>query len=262
MTEETKKANNGNGAVTMLVVSLIVSSFLIGSLWTKVKILEKGGVAAADKVQQAAIVPSQPTQPNNVPPAGGQPQAQKASKKPEVTADDYIRGNKDAKVTLVEYVDLECPFCKQFHPTMQQIMKEYGERIRWVYRHYPLPFHQNAQKEAEAVECAGKLGGNDGFWGFVDGILEKTTSNGTGFALDKLAPLAKELGMNATSFQKCLDSDEFAQKVKDETAKGSEEGVTGTPGTIIIGVNGKTQLVPGALPFEQIKPMIDKALSQ
>lgn len=253
MLEETQKFNNRNGVTTILVVFLIISSFLIGSLWTKVKYLEKGAVIAVNTEKQAAAVPSQPT--------GGQPpSAQKANKKPEITNDDYIRGNKNAKVTLVEYSDLECPFCKQFHPTMQQVMKEYGDKVRWVYRHYPLPFHQNAQKEAEAVECAGKLGGNDSFWSYVDAILDRTTSNGTGFALDQLAPLAKELGINEQTFKNCLDSNEFTQKVKDEIAKGSEEGVTGTPGTIIIGVNGETQLVPGALPFEQIKPMIDTAL--
>lgn len=261
--EETKKFNNSNGVVTILATSLIVSSFLIGSLWTKVKILENDRIAVAEKVQQATIVPSQPSNTDNtVPAAGGEPIAQKATKKPDITTDDYIRGNKNAKVTLVEYSDLECPFCKRFHPTMQQVMKEYGDKVRWVYRHYPLAFHQNAQKEAEAVECAGKLGGNEGFWNYVDAILERTTANGTGFALDKLSPLAKELGINEVSFQECLDSNEFAKKVKDQMAKGSEEGVSGTPGTIIIGVNAETQLVPGAIPFEKIKPMIDNALSQ
>ena len=143
---------------------------------------------------------------------------------------------------------------------MQKVMTDYGDKVKWVYRHYPLSFHANAQKEAEAVECAGKLGGNDAFWKYTDAIFERTTSNGTGFALDKLVPLAKELGLNESSFQQCLDSGEMAQKVKDQMAKGSEEGVTGTPGTIIIDAKGNTQLVPGALPFEQVKLMIDKAL--
>jgi protein-disulfide isomerase len=236
-----------------LVLILIIASFVIGSLYTKVRYLEGGaGVAGTTTTgkNQAAGAPA----------AAGAPQPQVAAKKPEVTNADWYRGNKNAKVVMVEYSDLECPFCKSFHPTMQQVMKDYGDKVKWVYRHYPLSFHANAQKEAEATECAGKLGGNEAFWKYTDAIFERTTSNGTGFALDKLVPLAKELGLNESSFKQCLDSGEMAQKVKDQMAKGTAEGVTGTPGTIIINAKGDTQLVPGALPFEQVKPMIDKAL--
>src|SRR3989344_882390 len=243
----------GSNISVVLIVVLIIASFAIGSLYTKVQYLEKGAAVAGTTTtgtNQAAGAPA----------AAGAPQPQVAAKKPEVTNADWYRGNKNAKVVMVEYSDLECPFCIKFHPTMQQVMKEYGDKVKWVYRHYPLSFHANAQKEAEAAECAGKLAGNDGFWKYTDAIFERTTSNGTGFALDKLVPLAKELGLNEASFKQCLDSGEMAQKVKDQMAKGSEEGVTGTPGTIIIDAKGNTQLVPGALPFEQVKPMIEKAL--
>jgi protein-disulfide isomerase len=241
----------------VLVTLLILASFFLGSLWTKVQYLEKNGVqAVALPTNQANS--DQPAV--NEPVAAAQPPAQKATKTPVITNADYVRGNTNAKVTLVEYSDLECPFCKRFHPTMLQIMKEYGDKVKWVFRHYPLSFHANAQKEAEATECAGKLGGNETFWKYIDAILERTTSNGTGFALDQLAPLAKELGLNEGKFKTCLDSGEFTQKVKDQTQSGTVEGVSGTPGTIIIDAKGDTQLIPGALPFEQIKPMIDTAL--
>ncbi len=257
MTEEKnlsplKNMLSGNFSI-ILVLVLIGASFAIGSLYTKVKYLEKGAAVAGTTTtgtNQAAGAPA----------AAGAPQPQVATKKPEVTDKDWYKGNKNAKVVMVEYSDLECPFCKSFHPTMQQVMKEYGDKVKWVYRHYPLSFHANAQKEAEASECAGKIGGNEAFWKYTDAIFERTTSNGTGFALDKLTPLAKELGLNESSFKQCLDSGEMAQKVKDQMAKGTAEGVTGTPGTIIINAKGDTQLVPGALPFEQVKPMIDKAL--
>ncbi len=261
MTEETKAVHHPRTSnfnmTTILVGLLVVASFIIGSLWTKVTLLEK--LEKGTTVVAGAQVGSG----GNTAAAGAaaQPQVPQASaKKPEVTNADYFRGNKNAKVTLVEYSDFECPFCKRFHPTMLQVMKEYSDKIKWVYRHYPLSFHANAQKEAEAAECAGKLGGNDAFWKYTDAIFERTTSNGTGFALDKLTPLAKELGLNESSFKQCLDSSEMAKKVKDQMAKGTEEGVTGTPGTIILAANGNTQLIPGALPFEQVKPMIDKAL--
>jgi protein-disulfide isomerase len=238
-------------STSLVMVLLVGGAFVIGSLWTKVQYLEKGsaalGVQAAAGGQPAAAA-AQPAAP------------QAAAKKPEVSNDDWYKGGKNAKVVMVEYSDLECPFCKSFHPTMQQIVKEYGDKVKWVYRHYPLDFHANAQKEAEATECAGKLGGNDAFWKYTDTLFDRTSSNGTGFALDKLVPLAKELGLNEASFKQCLDSGEMAQKVKDQMAKGAEEGVTGTPGTIIIDGKGNTQVVPGALPFDKVKPMIDSAL--
>lgn len=244
-------------AMPIVVTLLIIASFFLGSLWTKVQYLEKNAVQAA-ALPTRQVNTDQP--PVNEPVDAAQLPSQKATKKPEITKTDYVRGDKNAKVTLVEYSDLECPFCKRFHTTMQQVIKEYGDTVKWIYRHYPLSFHANAQKEAEATECAGKLGGNETFWKYTDAILERTTSNGTGFALDQLVPLAKELGLNDSTFKTCLDSGEFAQKIKDQTQNGTEEGVSGTPGTIIIDAKGNTQLIPGAVPFEQIKLMIDTAL--
>jgi len=259
MSEEAQTSHHSGKShfnmTSVLIGLLVVASFLIGSLWTKVQVLEKGGVTVAGT---AAETPG-----NNAGAGAGaaQPPApQAAAKKPELTNDDRIRGNKNAKIALIEYSDIECPFCKRFHPTMQQVMKEYGDKVKWVYRDYPLSFHANAQKEAEAGWCISELGGNDAFWKYLDLIFERTTSNGTGFALDKLGPLAKEIGIDQTKFQSCLDSGKYTKKVQDQMAAGTAEGVSGTPGTIILAANGDTQLVPGALPFESIKPMIDAAL--
>lgn len=229
----------------LLVIVLIVVSFILGSLWTKVRYLEKGALGN----QPSAIgAPEQPSAPKV------------AAKKPDVTDKDWYRGNKDAKVTLVEYSDYECPFCQRFHPTMAQVMKEYGDKVKWVFRHYPLSFHANAQKAAEAAECVGSLAGNDAFWKFTDLYFERTTAGGTGFALDKLAELGAEAGAQKIAVQSCLDGNEMAQKVKDQMAAGASEGVSGTPGTIIIDAQGNTQFINGALPFDQIKPMLEKAL--
>lgn len=243
---------------TLLIVLLVIASFVVGSLWTKVQYLEKGTVIAGTTIP-GAVAGVQDA--GNAPAAAAQPQPpQKAAKKPELTSDDRIRGNVNAKITLVEYSDYECPFCKSFHPTMLQVLKEYDDKIRWVYRDYPLNFHANAQKEAEAGWCINELGGNEAFWKYTDAIFERTSSNGTGFALDKLGPLALELGVDQATFQSCLDSGKYTKKVQDQMSKGTEEGVSGTPGTIIIDAKGETQLVPGALPFDQLKPMIEKAL--
>jgi len=231
---------------TMLIAIIVVGAFFMGSLWTKVQILEKGGVVANGAVPAGQAAPEAP---------------KAAAVAPKIDGKDHVRGDKNAKVTLVEYSDLECPFCKTFHKTAIQILDEYKGKVKWVYRHYPLSFHANAQKEAEASECVAELGGEDAFWKYIDAIYERTTANGTGFALDKLAPLAAEFGVPQDKFTACLDSDKYAQRVKDQMAQGTKEGVSGTPGNILLqDKSGKTVIIPGAVPFEQIKPSIDDLL--
>ena len=88
---------------------------------------------------------------------------------PAVTDADHIRGDNNAKITIVEYSDYDCPFCHRFHATMQQVMDEYQGQVRWVYRDFPLPqLHPNAPKLAEAAECVASQGGEDAFWSFAD----------------------------------------------------------------------------------------------
>jgi protein-disulfide isomerase len=97
-----------------------------------------------------------------------------------VTEKDHIAGNPSADLILVEYSDPECPFCKKFHTTMLQVMDTYGKdgKVAWVYRHFPLDaIHSKARKEAEAIECAGELGGNDKLWAYLNKLEEITPAN-------------------------------------------------------------------------------------
>lgn len=239
---------------SILVAILVVAAFFIGSLRTEVDYLKKG---ASLGVATAATLPSVP------PSASGAPTpTAPAGKVPTLSAQDHIRGDANAPVKLIEYSDLECPFCKTFHPELQQVMQQYGNKVAWVYRHFPLPFHQNAQKEAEAAECVGDQGGNDKFWQFVDTVFQRTTSNGTGFALDKLGPLAAELGLDQAKFQQCLDSGKYTKLVQDEAAGGGAAGVQGTPTTFVVTKDGTAQVIPGALPVDQVKTTIDAALKK
>lgn len=242
-----------------LIVGLVGGVLILGTIGFVVllTITLKGGLDIPNTEYNAPIpVADQPT-----PAAPEQPTAQAPSGAvPPVTKADHIRGNKNAQLTWIEYSDFECPFCKRFHPTMLQMTKEYGDKIKWVYRHFPLSFHQNAAKEAEATECANELGGNDAFWKYTDAILERTTSNGTGFALDALVPLAKELGLNESKFRSCLDSGKYTAHVQQDLNGGQGAGINGTPGSFFIGKDGKAQLISGALPYEQIKAAIEAQL--
>lgn len=87
----------------------------------------------------------------------------------EVTELDHIRGNMDADVVIIEYSDIECPFCKRFHGTMNQVVETYGDQVAWVYRHFPLEsIHRNARPWAIESECVAEIGGNDAFWKYLD----------------------------------------------------------------------------------------------
>jgi len=178
-----------------------------------------------------------------------------------VTADDHILGNPRAKVIVVEYSDTECPFCKMFHDTMNKVMGEYGEggNVAWVYRHYPLPFHQKAPKEAEATECANKLGGTEKYWTYINTIFRVTQGNDS-LNEAELPKIAEEIGLDKTAFMNCLSSGEMKARVDRDMKCGQTAGVNGTPHSIVL-VNGKVAgTIKGAQPYEQVKAIIEAAL--
>lgn len=188
-----------------------------------------------------------------------QPNFPPASNFEPVKPTDHLRGAKNAQIVLIEYSDLECPFCKQFHPTLKKILDSYNNQTAWVFRHFPLDsLHPRADKEAEAVECAFEQAGNVGFWKLVDKIYEVTPSN-NGLEPSQLPALAEQVGLNGTALKLCIDSGNMAAKVEAQFQDGIKAGVNGTPGTIILNTKtGKSTLVSGAIPFETLKRAIDE----
>jgi protein-disulfide isomerase len=177
---------------------------------------------------------------------------------------DHVMGDPDAPVSMVEYSDFECPYCKRFHPTAKQLLAQNAGKINWVYRHFPLAFHNpGAQKEAEASECAAELGGNEAFWRYSDLIYQRTTSNGKGFPIQNLVPLAAEIGLDAASFKECLDSGRMTGRVREDYEDGARAGVTGTPGMIFINhENGNIFAAAGALPLPRLQAAVDRLLQE
>lgn len=175
-----------------------------------------------------------------------------------VNKDDHIRGSVAAPVKIIEFSDLECPFCKSFHPTMKKIIATYGDKVAWVYRHFPIDsLHPKARKEAEAAECAAEQGGNNAFWSYVDKVFEITPSN-NGLDLAELPKIAKEFGLNETEFNECLASGRFAAKIQSQLEDVENAGGRGTPYSVVIAPDGKYYTIPGALPFERLKPLFDE----
>jgi protein-disulfide isomerase len=164
------------------------------------------------------------------------------------TANSPSRGPAAAPVEIVEFSDFQCPYCLRAHPTVDQLLKAYGDRVRFVYRHYPLPGHPNARPAAEAAECADEQGK---FWPYHDKLFATQSK----LSDADLKQDAAELGMDASKFNACVDSHKYAAKVETDMRAGQDAGVDGTPAFFI---NGR--MISGAQPYDVFKKVIDEEL--
>ncbi len=243
-----------------LVIVLIIFAFLLGMLTNKVLYLEnvqKSGVnsltannPSLDNAQAPQAIPTEDLSPKKV-----------------SIDDDPVIGDKNAKVTIIDFTDYECPFCKKyFDETFAQIKKEYIDsgKVKYVVRDLPLSFHQNAPKEAEAAECAREQGGDEGYFKYHDEIFKRTTSNGTGLALNQLSVIANDLGLNGDELQTCLDADKYKAEIEKDLADAGKAGASGTP-SFFIGKSSPDNIISGtpligAQPFSSFKTAIDQQL--
>jgi len=170
----------------------------------------------------------------------------------QVSDNDHAQGPADAKVTIIEFSDIQCPFCQRFHPTLKQALKDYPNDVRWVYKHFPLDsIHPQARPAAEASECLAEQKGDDGFFAYLDALFAQQNL----LDRDLYISEAKKLGANESQFTACLDSGQYAQRVETDSQTGLSAGVRGTPGSIING-----QLVSGAVSYDQLKAIIEQNL--
>jgi len=227
---------------------------MIEKLSVPIAIVIAGGLIAGALYYSNLKAPKQVA--NNVP-AG----TENLDMKP-VTAEDHLIGNPNADLILVEYSDSECPFCKVFHTTMRRVMNEYGSdgKIAWVYRHLPIDsLHTKARKEAEAMECANELGGNTKFWEYTNMLYDTTNSNDS-LDLSELPKIAVRVGLNSKDFESCLSSGKYAEKIEASVQDAAKAGARGTPHSIIISKDGTKTPLQGALPYEDLKNILDALL--
>ncbi|MCR4279214.1 MAG: DsbA family protein [Candidatus Zambryskibacteria bacterium] len=178
---------------------------------------------------------------------------------PKVTENDHYIGQRNAKIIIIEYSDIECPFCKIFHYTMKEILNTYPNDVAWVYRHYPIPqLHAKAIKEAEATECAAELGGNQAFWNYLDEIFATTNSNDS-LDLAELPRIAGTIGLDVTAFNECLDSGRHTETVTKDIVRLQKQKL-GTPYSVITLNGEKKYVINGAEPIASIKLKIDSLL--
>jgi len=163
-----------------------------------------------------------------------------------------IRGNASAKVTIVAFSDFQCPYCSRAEATVEQIMGNYSGKVRYIHMNFPLSFHNNAQKAAEAFECAADQGADKAY-----ALNDKMFANQNLLDVPNLKTYAAAIsGMNAATFNSCLDGSSKTAIVAAQEAMGSANDVSGTPTFFI---NGK-QIV-GAQPYSAFAQLIDAALA-
>ena len=167
--------------------------------------------------------------------------------------DAPFMGGADAKVTIVEFSDFQCPFCQKGEKIIKGLKKKYGNKIKIAFKQFPLPFHSHAKGAAEAALCAKDLGGNEKFWLLHDAMF------GDQSKLDKssLLDAAVKLGLKKNEFETCLNSGKFTAKVEAEMEEGKVIGVKSTPTFF---VNGK--IINGAHPLETFSKIIDEELAK
>jgi protein-disulfide isomerase len=160
------------------------------------------------------------------------------------------RGPANAPIEMIEFSDFQCPYCLKANPTVNQVLSTYGDRIRFVYRHYPLPNHPNARPAAEAAQCANEQGK---FWPYHDQLFAR----GGRLSDTELKTAAGEAGLDAAAFDRCVATHKYKADVDADIAAGDEAGVSGTPAFYI---NGR--MLTGAQPFEAFKQIIDEELTR
>jgi protein-disulfide isomerase len=171
----------------------------------------------------------------------------------EVMAGDApFIGGADAKVTIVEFSDFQCPFCARGATLMTDLKKKYGNKVKVAFKNFPLPFHNHAKKAAEASLCAHEQKPAS-FWKLHD----KMFADQAGLNRDGLIAKAVSVGLNKEKFTKCLDSGKFAKSIDSDIQEGQKIGVKSTPTFF---VNGK--MVNGAQPMEVFAELIDEELAK
>ena len=252
------------GAGILVSIAIVAGSTAItfailkSSLFTSLDVPQKVGAATAPAAGNQAAQPAA----NAPAPAP----AEKTSATASMGSSPVLGNPKTAKVAIVEWTDLECPFCKQFHDqTFDSIVKDYVDtgKALFVIRNYPLSFHGEAAiKEANAALCVREAAGDKAYFSFVGDVYATTGTNGKGMPDETLASLAMKAG--GKSLASCMNDQKFKSVIDADLQDGTSSGISGTPGFVIGKIDAKGsvegELVSGALPYPEFKKAIDAAL--
>lgn len=185
-----------------------------------------------------------------------------------ITENDHIFGSKDAPIKLVEYSDPNCRYCRAFHPTMKKIMSDFADsgKVAWIYRHFAI-LGPESVTQAHATECAAELGGpagsqsnNEMFWRYLDNLFESKDESAQLLPGKTVESIAGEVGLDKEQFLACQESGRYIKKINDLRQDATNAGAQGTPYTVVLGNNEILTVIPGALPYENVRQMIEQVL--
>ncbi|PIT90898.1 hypothetical protein COU17_02995 [Candidatus Kaiserbacteria bacterium CG10_big_fil_rev_8_21_14_0_10_49_17] len=170
--------------------------------------------------------------------------------------DDHVFGNPDAQVSIIEFSDFECPFCQVIHSTLKQIVSESNGEVNWVYRHFPLTsLHAGALPGSVVSECVARFAGNDAFWSFADTLF----ANQDKFSPAFFEQTARSLGLTEQQYTACTESNATVALVQEDFEEAVTAGGQGTPFVVVMNKDGETFPFSGALPYEQVKAIVESA---
>jgi len=162
-------------------------------------------------------------------------------------SDQRLFGNPNAAITIVEFSDIECPFCARVHPTIERLVDESNGTVNWEYRHLPLPMHRNAEFGALVAECVGDISGNDAFWQYLDVVF----TNQSQITRSYLTKAAAAFDITPADIAACEADPKIVERLAADAATAAKLGGSGTPYSVVVFPNGLMRPVSGALPYEQ-----------
>jgi protein-disulfide isomerase len=193
---------------------------------------------------------------NEIMKSGKEPPPPEKKTVPAPTSANPFKGGANAKVVIQEFSDFQCPFCGRVEPTVKQITDTYGDKVKLVWRHKPLPMHPDAPLASEASAEAFKQKGSDGFWKMHD-LLFQNQSTPDGLKRPALEKYAEQLGLDTNKFKSALDNNTHKAQIDADSKVGDDAGISGTPAFVINGY-----FVSGAQPFPKFKKLIDRAMAE
>ncbi|HZU81512.1 MAG TPA: thioredoxin domain-containing protein, partial [Polyangiaceae bacterium] len=189
----------------------------------------------------------------------GPPEPEKKDVPKSLPANDPARGNQSAKVVIHEWSDFQCPFCGRVEPTIQQVMKDYGEKVKFVWHDLPLPMHPDAPLAAQAGREAFKQKGPSAFWSMHD----KMFSNQQKLKRDDLDGYAKELNLDMDKWKAALDGSTHTSEIEADKKSGNDDGISGTPAFLIVpGNSSQGYFINGAQSYSKFRKLIERALAE
>lgn len=229
--------SNSSSAALLFIGQLIIALSIVASAWMLRGQVPAVAAAPAAKAAAPTAAAPEPEEPSEV-----------ADWARFIRPHNPVYGDADAPITIIEFSDFECPFCaRHYTNTHKQLLDTYGDKIRIVFKHFPLPFHPNARQAAAASQCANREGK---FWPLHDVMFENFRNLGD----DDVLAYGAKLGLGE-SWKTCVTQGDATPEVDMDMEDGRQAGVRGTPTFL---VNG--QVIPGAMPFDRFKAVIDGLL--